>query len=357
MNILIIALSGIGDALMFTPALQQLNEEIPSANIEALVMYNGVKDIYEKLPQLSKVHYFDFLNSTKLDSLRFVLKLRNKYQASVNVYPSNRKEYNIIARIIGAEKRIAIKYLRNDLANLGFLNTLQILEDDNLHNVEENVRMAELLAGKKLRNIPPLLFNMQNDDQEFMNGFLVEKSIQKNDIVIGFHPGCSSLKNHNNRRWEPNNFAELGKRLIEKFNARILVFGGSDEEVLKNTITVNIDSPYAHAVNGATLSNTAAVMSRCNLFITNDSSLMHAASALKLNVLAIIGPTNTNYIHPWQTDHQIASLNLECSPCFYYSPRPLICSRTDVKFKCVKELSVEMVFGKAEQIIKKLRVE
>ena len=89
----------------------------------------------------------------------------------------------------------------------------------------------------------------------------------------------------------------------------------------------------------------AAVMQNCNLFATNDSSLMHVASALKLKVVAVIGPTNTSYISPWKTEHKIVSLNLDCSPCFFYSPKPLICSRTDVKYKCVRELSAEMVFN------------
>jgi heptosyltransferase-2 len=78
---------------------------------------------------------------------------------------------------------------------------------------------------------------------------------------------------------------------------------------------------------------------------------MHVASAMKLKVAAIIGPTNQNYIHPWKTEHRIISLNLECAPCFYYSPRPLICTRTDVKYKCIKELSVEIVYKSVEELL------
>ncbi|MCX6168893.1 MAG: glycosyltransferase family 9 protein [Ignavibacteriales bacterium] len=354
MNILIIALSGIGDALMFTPALQKLNDEIPGANIDVLVMYKGVKDIYEKLPQISKVRYFDFLNKPKLESLNFALSLKKKYHATINVYPANRKEYNLISRLIGAKKRIAVKYLRQDFLNFGFLNTARVLEDDNLHNVEENFRMVELLINKKLNGIPAMQFCLRNDDSDFAKKFLEEKSIEENDLVIGFHPGCSSLKNHDKRRWEPKKFAELGKKLIEQFDAKILVFGGNEEESLKDIVIANINSPNARSVNIPSLSNTAAVMKRCNTFITNDSSLMHVASALKLNVIAIIGPTNINYIHPWGTDYNIASLNLDCSPCFHYSPKPLKCTRQDVKFKCIKELSVDLVFEKAAAQIKNL---
>ncbi len=127
-----------------------------------------------------------------------------------------------------------------------------------------------------------------------------------------------------------------------------MLFGGSDEENLKNIIFAKIDSQNVYSVNAQSLSNSAAVMQRCNLFITNDSSLMHIAAALKLNIVAIIGPTNKNYIYPWQTNYKIASIDLDCSPCFYYSPKPLTCSRSDVKFKCIKELSVDLVYDKAK---------
>ena len=80
---------------------------------------------------------------------------------------------------------------------------------------------------------------------------------------------------------------------------------------------------------------------------------MHVASAMNLNVVAIIGPTNIKYIHPWMTEYKIVTLNLECSPCFIYSPRPLICFRDDVKFKCIKELDVDMVNNAVSYFLKK----
>ena len=351
MNILIIALSGIGDALMFTPSLVKLSEEISSAEIDVLVMYKGVKDLYEKLPQISKVRYFDFLNSSKLSSLSYVLKLRNKYDATINIYPSNRREYNLISRIIGAEKRLAIKYLRKDFLNFGFLNNTRLLENDNFHNVEENFYLCEKLIGKKSDSIPPLQLNLRNDDIVFADDFFKINSISNSDIVIGFHPGCSILKNHEKRRWETAKFAELGRKLIHDYNAKILLFGGGEEVILKEVIFAKINSQNVYSVNAHSLSNSAAVMQMCNLFVTNDSSLMHIAAALKLNVVAIIGPTNKNYIYPWKTNFKIASLDLDCAPCFYYSPKPLTCSRNDLKFKCIKDLSVDLVYEKAKEFL------
>lgn len=351
MRILIIALSGIGDALMFTPALNKISEEMPSADIDVLVMYNGVKDIYEKLPQVSKVLYYDFLNSSKLNAFLFVLKLRNKYDSTINVYPANRKEYNIISRLIGAPKRGAVKYLRKDFSNLGFLNNIRTPENDALHNVEENILLTEKITGQKSKEISALQIYLRQDDINYAEEFLHDKSINKGDIVIGFHPGCSPLKNHSKRRWSPDNFTELGKKLIKSYNAKILLFGGGEEEVLKDRILTGINSPDVRSVNSFGMTKTAALMKHCNLFITNDSSLMHLAASIGLNVIALIGPTNKNYIYPWKTNYKIASLDLDCSPCFYYSPKPLTCSRNDVKFKCIAELSVDKVYNLAKDFL------
>ncbi len=178
-----------------------------------------------------------------------------------------------------------------------------------------------------------------------------KNNISENDLVIGYHPGTAVLKNQNKRRWEPEKFTELGKRLIEKQNAKILIFGGPTETELKENIKSMIGSSSAISVSDLSLTESAALMKRCKTFVTNDSSLMHVASALQLNVVVIIGPTNPNYIHPWKTNHKIVTLNLDCAPCFIYSPRPLTCSRDDVKFKCIKELNVDMVYNEVLKFI------
>ncbi|WP_337864787.1 glycosyltransferase family 9 protein [Ignavibacterium sp.] len=362
MKILILALSGIGDALMFTPALRLLKQGLPESQIDVLVMFGGAKEIFRNNPNINNVIHFNFLKEGAFKSLKFVLSLRNKYDAIVNVYPSNRKEYNLISLLIGAKHRVAAEYLRMNRENLGWLNNITVKEDDSMHNVQTNIRMIEKLiekvAHKKINFYDAeeinLELNFGEDDLNFAENFLSEKKISSKDLVIGFHPGCATLKNHIKRRWEPEKFSLLANKLIDKYSAKILVFGGPEESELKKEVRNNIQSENALEIETGTLLQSAAIMKRCNLFITNDSALMHIASALQLPVVAIIGPTNTNYIHPWKTKHTIASLKLECSPCFFYSPRPLSCKRDDVKFKCIKELSVDLVFAEANKFISEI---
>jgi len=350
MKILIIALSGIGDALMFTPALKLLRSALPSAQIDALVMFNGTKEIYDDNPNLNNIILFDFLKEGALSSFNFVLGLRNKYDATVNVYPSNRKEYNIISFLIGAKQRAAVDYLRMHKQNLGWLNNVMIEENDSVHNVQTNIKLIEKLLYKSLRDEPALEIFLSKADKLFAIEFLSIKKINDDDLVIGFHAGCATLKNHIKRRWEPGKFAELGKKLIKEKNAKIFLFGGQEESELKSSINTMIDSDNCYIISTQSFKQNIAIMKRCNVFVTNDSALMHVASALQLKVIAIIGPTNTCYIRPWKTEHKIVSLNLECSPCFFYSPKPLTCSLTDVQFKCIKELDVEMVYKELSAI-------
>ena len=351
MKILIITLAGIGDALMFTPSVIKLKEFYPDSDIDVLTMFSGTENIYSGIPQINKIIYFDFLKEGIAKSLSFVFSIRGKYDISFNVYPANRKEYNIISFLIGAKKRAAVSYLRKDFANLSFLNNVISREDDSLHNVEENIKLVEKVSGKKIDNIPELFFPLSAKDEQVAQKVLNEASIKDDDLVIGYHPGCAILKNHIKRRWEPEQFSALGKKLIDDFNARILVFGGPEEKELKESVRDGINSPRAIIINTGSLSQSAAVMKRCDVFVTNDSSLMHVAGALKLKTVVAIGPTNVNYIHPWQTDYKIASLNLDCAPCFFYSPKPLTCSRTDVQFKCIRELDVKIVYGAVKSFI------
>ena len=351
MKILVIALSGIGDALIFTPALILLRQHYPQAEIDALVMHKGAEDIYERNSNLNKFIYFNFLKEGTFKSIKFILSLRKKYDTTINVYPSNRKEYNIISFLIGAKTKAAINYLRMDKQNLGWLNNCRITEDDSLHNVQTNIKLIEKITGKSLTDEPDLQFYLSENDLSSASNFLKENKIIDADLVIGFHPGTSVLKNHIKRRWEPEKFAELGKQLISEYNCKIIIFGGPDELELKEKIRSEINSPNVYTTHGLNLAESAAVMKRCNVFVSNDSSLMHVASALKLNLVCIIGPTSTNYIHPWNTKYKIASLQLDCSPCFIYSPKPLTCKRDDVKFKCIKELEVNLVFNFVKDFI------
>ncbi|MCK4597418.1 hypothetical protein KAU04_05235, partial [bacterium] len=54
-KILVMCLPGIGDTLLFTPALRFLREHFPQAQIWVLVMFKGSKEVLERNPLVDRV--------------------------------------------------------------------------------------------------------------------------------------------------------------------------------------------------------------------------------------------------------------------------------------------------------------
>ncbi|MBU2471596.1 MAG: lipopolysaccharide heptosyltransferase II [Bacteroidetes bacterium] len=349
-KILVIALSGIGDALMFTPALKLLKQKYPDADIHLLSMFKGVEELYKRNADIGKIYFWDFLKSNLLSSLLFVLKLRhNNYDISINVYPANRWHYNLISFIIGAKKRLGHDYNHLNFRSLNFLNNIRIREDDLRHNVEENVRLTSLIGVGNPDKIPLLQIHLTEDDKIAAENWLVENNLS-NSVLIGFHAGSALLKNHIKRRWDPEKFAKLGRELMEKYSAKVLLFGGPDEYELNDRINSMMDGK-AHIVKVPNLMTSVALMKKCSVFIVNDSGLMHIAAGLQIPIVTIFAYTNPNYVYPWQTRYIMVRRSLECSPCFYYSARPASCKWKEDKFRCITQIGVDEVLSAVEKML------
>ena len=96
-----------------------------------------------------------------------------------------------------------------------------------------------------------------------------------------------------------------------------------------------------------------ALMKRCALFVVNDSGLMHIAAGLQLPVVTIFAYTNPKYVYPWKTQYHMVRHELECSPCFYYSPKPATCVWKEDRFRCITHIDVQEVLAAVDGMINK----
>ena len=347
-KIIIVALPGIGDALLATPMIRLLREAKPDAEIHALVMFGATRDLLSTNPNVDHIHYYDFIRSPKLEGLLYLMHLRRmNFDSSINIYPQNRWQYNIFALLLGASRRLGIRYKRRDWYNLSWLCNETITEDDNLHCVEENVKLLSLLNIKhelSEETLPKLEIYITKDHEDVADAWLKEHGISSTDRLVGFHAGTALFKNHICRRWAPEKFAELGKRLHAE-GATVLLFGGPDD-IDANEIIMRESQSSIIEVKTKSIMDSVALMKRMNVFVSNDSSLMHIAGGLGLPTVGIFGPTNETYVHPWKTDYEIIQTGIECRPCFVYSTKPLICYRKnpDEHFMCIRDIEVDTVF-------------
>lgn len=353
MKILVNALSGIGDALMFTPSLKILRKYLPESEIHILAMFRAVKEIYSANPDVNRIHYIDFINQPWFKSLKQVLQLRKeKFDASMNVYPSNRKEYNLINYLIGAKLKIASSYNHLSRRELDFLNNRLNKETKDLHNVMENFRLIKFLIPEIKETQPGnLKIYIPLESEVYARKFIIDHSLQ-NTFNIGIHPGSATFKGHVNKRWDTAKYIELLKILNNHYKAKILIFGS--EKDLNQEIYEKIKD-FGILIPADGILNSAALMKKCSLFISGDTGLMHIAAALLIPQIAIFGYTNHRELHPWMNWHIIVRKDLPCSPCFYNSPRPVKCIyKNDEMFKCIKTITVAEVFEACRKLIEEV---
>jgi heptosyltransferase-2 len=356
-KILLIALPGIGDALLATPMIELLRKAKPNAEIHALVMFSATKEMFEHDPCIDFVHFHDFLHNTRRSAFAFLFSLRGlKFDISINTYPQNRREYNLISKFIGATKRYGITYRRRSKRNLNWLNTTRLLEDDRLHCVEENVRLLSLLGAEHAlheNSLPALRLNLAERHAKFAGDWYPANGIDPhNELTIGFHAGTARFKNHINRRWAPEKFAKLAESLTTELNARVLLFGGPDD-IEANAEIMRLAGKVVTEVKTKSIMESVAVMRNLSMFVSNDSALMHIAGALELPTVAIFGPTNETYVHPWKTRYEIVHTGIECRPCFVYSPKPLTCYRLDPAehYMCIRAIEVPAVLAAVKRLM------
>jgi heptosyltransferase-2 len=353
MKILINALSGIGDAVMFSPALNVLKKHLPESQIDMLAMFSQVKEIYSSNKNVNRIYFIDFLHQSSFKSLREAMEIRkNKYDASINVYPSNRKEYNLLNRFFGSKKRIAAKYLNFSFSNFDFLNTDLKKEVQNRHNVFENFDLIKILAqNAKEDELGSYGVKIPIVDEVHATEYLLDHNLN-DKLLIGIHAGSATFKRHMNKRWAAKKFIETAIRLHKKYSAHFILFG-TETELNKQILKEINQFAIIPEVDG--ILSSIALIEKCRLFISNDTALMHIASALKIPIIAIFGYTNYQELHPWKSCYKIIRKELDCSPCFFNSPKPVKCIfHGEDEFKCIKTVEVGDVLEAVDKLIEEI---
>lgn len=128
--------------------------------------------------------------------------------------------------------------------------------------------------------------------------------------VVGLFPGSNAPA----RRWEAERFAAVGRKLASR-GVRGLVLGAPNEAHL--TARVAGGTPGILDLGGRTdLPGLAAVLSLCDLFVTNDTGPMHLAAAVGTPTITLWGSSDPQEVHPLGArDERVHGGPLPCAPC------------------------------------------
>lgn len=117
------------------------------------------------------------------------------------------------------------------------------------------------------------------------------------------------------KRWPEKYYADVAKQKLAQ-GWDVWLFGSIKDKPVTDAIMDLTDHACENLAGRPVLAETIDLLSLVTGLITNDSGLMHVASALKKPVIAIYGSTSPKFTPPLDDKATILQLDLPCQPCF-----------------------------------------
>ena len=185
---------------------------------------------------------------------------------------------------------------------------------------------------EKIPEVDWILLKVSEEKRRRAEDVLVAASARsgRTRIAVGAGASYGSAK-----CWPSERFAEALNRLAEERDLDVVLFGTASESAVSNAIIAGLKSKPIDLTGKTSIADLPALLSRCSMFIGNDSGAMHVAGAVGLPIVAIFGPTDPSGTVPVAPRCSVVQQKPYCSPCFL--------RRCPTDHRCMKAVTPQMV--------------
>lgn len=340
-KILIIRLSSLGDVVLTTPVVKALKQKFPQAQISFLTKSRYL-DLLKNDPHVFSLIGLDSRDKHKGISgfLKLVRQLRTfKFDLLVDLHANLRSFF--IRHLL--EAGIKIKYHKRWSTRF-LLVHFKFLKARPNHTVDSYLKTLEKVGVNSFERGPRIFLDQKSEG--FVKEFLIEKKIEKDDIVVGIHPGAR----WETKRWDEERFTQVCQILNRKPGLKIILFGDQRDQGAIERIRPRAEDEGVFKAVNLPLNEFMSLINSCDCFVTNDSGPMHIASALGVPVVAIFGPTHPKLgFSPIGSANVVLTANVECSPCSLHGEK-----RCKKKSRyCMDLIEPEMVTEAVERLLQR----
>ncbi len=346
-RILILRNQGIGDLILITPAIRAVRRLHPQAHLTAVVG-QWSRAALEGNPHLDEIiSYPDpwIQNKSISGYLRLASILRAEKFRAAYIFHSHTL-IHLLAFLARIPTRCGFYDL--NLNKSGRLLTDRTEWQPNTDRyIADNYLDIPRLAGFRGNDLD-LDFYLTDDEQAQADRILSDLEIPQGQfLIVAPGGGVNPRQNVFEKRWGTDKFAALCTRLYQETGMPILLIGSEQERDLGREIMSAAGRAVLFDWIGKTsFRQSAGLIRRARILISNDSSVMHVAVAFRIPSLTIFGPSNPRSLLPVSTVNQWISSGVDCSPCYCNS-----IFRGCEHLKCMRELSADAV---AERILQML---
>jgi len=328
---LIIRFSSIGDIVLTSPVVRCLKKQVPGAEVHFLVM-DRFRPVVEHNPYIDKVQVWAHSQELVMEELKtedydYIIDLQHNRKSARVKTGLRKKSFTV-------NKLNIRKYIYTSL-KINMLPKIHIVD-----------RYLDTLKS----------FGVKNDGAGLDYFIAPEEETSRGDIPGSHYAGyigCVIGAAHGTKRWPVAKW----KSFCEKMDHPVILLGGPGDTAAGEEIASVDPVKVYNACGKFKLNESADLVRKARLVISNDTGLMHIAAAFKRPVISLWGNTVPSFgMFPYYgnrfTDvHAFDILQtpkLWCRPCskIGYSKCPL------GHFNCMERISVEEVLERTRQRLK-----
>ena len=286
--ILFIRLNRIGDALVTTPLLSLLRKK---TNYKINVVASNYNYFIFSPEIVNNVIIYDKKKVTIFKLINIINKLRP--DLIVDLHDDVSTTVSLILALSKSKYKAGFKKMNSRLYNY----IIERPDTSRTHIIERLMEFAKIFNISYKKDEIKVFYKVQEKCLEKANNFLINNKLE-NYFKIGINISAGSEA----RFWGIKNYKELINEIMKYPDIKIIILCSPKDiqkaqEISKDSIPLFYDESF---------DNFSAMISKLNLLITPDTSIVHVASAFNVPVFGLYVKYNTNDMiwSPYNTEFE-----------------------------------------------------
>ena len=354
-RILFVELSEMGTTVLAEPAMRKARETLP-AEVYFVIFARNVGSL-ELLGCFAPERIFTVSDASMFalawDSLRFLWwTRRNRIDTVIDMELFSRFTA-LLSGLSGARRRVGFYRFHQEGLYRGEMLTHRVAYNPHLHIAKNLIALVDAL----LAPAPTVPYSKTRIGDDQIKAVIAPPSAQARADVIArvralspfdparhrlvlINPNASELLPH--RRWMPDRFEELIRRVLASYDDVFVLITGAPEERAEAERLAAASGPRCVSFAGhSRLAELPALYAESVLMVTNDSGPAHFAAATGLPTIVLFGPETPHLYKPLGNARAIYA-GLACSPCVSaHNHRRTACTDN----VCMQAIGVDEVFS------------
>jgi len=309
-RVLITRLQYLGDVVLTLPMVDAVRRRFPRSQVDYLCRPPAA-DLLQGDPRFTAV--FELRPQDGIGvSLDLIRRLRaRKYTATVDLYTNPRSAW--LTRLSGAPLRIG-----GDRRGRRRLYTHPVTVPAEVRSaLAHHMRFVEPLGV----TAPPSKPVVEPTEYEIKAARDLLESVgvdtrRPQRPRIGIHPGGKWEV----KRWPARSFVELTNRLMDEWDASVVVFTGPGEDIHTDRLRASVGEGAAFLPE-LPVRSVAAVLSVLDGMVVSDGGVMHLAVAVGTPTVGIFGSAEPEVWFPYESfgPYAAATVPVDCRPCHQHT--------------------------------------